>query len=248
MVGSFLCRGRRRRLGAVMAVLMGGVCVSLFFGLPTAGVAPHDRPLTKLERPLHITVFGTSLTAKSDWPERLTAELRQCLGQEVTLGRVARSGQGSVWALEQVDRVIAQAPSVVLMEFAINDADFMDGISLAESRQNHERLLARLSAGLPNVQVMMMTTNPVTGPLRHVQRPRLRQYYAMVRDVAAGRDVALADLAPRWQAAFAADPTLRPPDGLHPSDQATAQVIVPVLVQSLGGKACQVKAPPSGSD
>lgn len=241
MTGIFPRRGRWRRFGALAAVFIGGVGMVLFFDRPAAPVVPRDRPLTRPIQPLHITAFGTSLTAKSDWPERLVAGVSQCLDQEVTLGRVARSGQGSAWALDQVDRVIAQAPGLVLVEFAINDADVFGGISLAASRQNHDRLLARLRDGLPEAQVMMMTTNPVTGPVRHLQRPRLARYYAMVRDVAEHRDVALADLAPRWRAAFAADPDVRPPDGLHPSDRAAAQVIVPVLIQSLGAGACEAK-------
>ena len=79
--------------------------------------------------------------------------------------------------------------------------------------------------------------NPVTGPVRRLQRPFLADYDAMLRGLAAGTGTALADLAPRWRAAFAADPALVPPDGLHPGDAATAAVTVPALAGMLAAAA-----------
>ena len=82
-----------------------------------------------------------------------------------------------------------------------------------------------------------MTMNPVNGPLQALLRSRLPLYYAMVRDLAAGRDLPPADLAPRWQAAIAADPALAPPDGLHPAAGAAARVVAPPLAALIGAAA-----------
>ena len=79
--------------------------------------------------------------------------------------------------------------------------------------------------------------NPVAGPVRRIQRPFLAAYDAMLRDLAAARGVALADLAPRWRAAIAADPSLAPPDGLHPDPAAAAAVAAPPLAALIGAAA-----------
>jgi lysophospholipase L1-like esterase len=188
-------------------------------------------------KPARIVAFGTSLTASNAWPDGLAAALGACLGHPVAVIRVARNGAGSDWALTQLDRVVAARPDAVLIEFAVNDADILDGIPVAASRARHAAILDALAARLPEARLVLMTMNPVTGPVRRLQRPFLADYEAMLRGLAAGTGAALADLAPRWRAAFAADPALAPPDGLHPGDAATAAVTVPALAGMLAAAA-----------
>ena len=57
-------------------------------------------------------------------------------------------GATSAWGLDQVDVVIAKAPDLIVLEFAINDADLGRGLSLAESRDNHRSLILQLHQGL----------------------------------------------------------------------------------------------------
>lgn len=233
-------------LAGLAALASGGVWLAGLW-LPAGPTAPADRPLAALPpadpapdpagTPLRIVAFGTSLTAPPGWPEALVARLEACLGRPVALTRVAGPGQGTTWALTQTDRVIAARPDLVLIEFAINDADAEDGIGLAASRANHGRLLDALAAGLPGAQLVLLTMNPVAGPLQGLLRGRLPLYSAMVRDLAAARDLPLADLTPRWQAAIAADPALRPPDGLHPEAAATVAVVAPALAGIIGAAA-----------
>lgn len=204
-------------------------------------LAPIAVPAGPADAPLRIVAFGTSLTAGPGWPEALEAGLAACLGRPVALTRVAGPGQGTAWALTRTDRVIAAGPDLVLIEFAINDADLRDGIGLAASRANHMQILDRLAAGLPGAQLVLLTMNPVVGPLRRLQRPFLADYDAMLRELAAARGLGLADLAPRWRAAIAADPALAPPDGLHPTPAAAARVVAPPLAALIGaaaGRAC----------
>ena len=233
----------RRRPVLIAAVLIAGLG-ALWAGGSRAPSAPADRPLAPLAappgpegEPLRIVAFGTSLTAGPGWPEALETGLAACLGHPVALTRVAGPGQGTAWALTQTDRVIAARPDLVLIEFAINDADLRDGIGLAAARANHARILDRLAAGLPGAQFVLLTMNPVSGPLQALQRHRLPRYYALVRDLAAERDLPLADLAPRWRAAIAADPALAPPDGLHPDPAAAAAVVAPPLAALIGAAA-----------
>ena len=216
---------------------MAAVAMALAAGLLPVGrtpAAPADRPLPRLAlsaAPLRIVALGTSLTQRPGWPEALEARLAACLGRPVTLVRVARTGAGTTWALGETATVVAARPDLVLVEFVTNDADIADGIGLVASRANHAALLDALAAGAPGVPVLLMTMNPVDGPLRQLQRPFLADYDVMLRDLAAARGLGLADLAPRWRAAIAADPALRPPDGLHPGAAAAAEVVVPALAR-----------------
>lgn len=240
------------RLALIAAGLLAGLAVAGAVAAGVAGIllagrtpaAPADRPLPRLASslaapgtPLRIVAFGTSLTQRPGWPEALEARLANCLGQPVTLVRVARAGAGTSWALGETAAVTGARPDLVLVEFATNDADIANGIGLAASRVNHGALLDALAAGLPGAPVMLMTMNPVSGPLRQLQRPFLADYEAMLREFAAARGLGLADLAPRWRVAIAADPSLAPPDGLHPSPAAAAAVVVPPLATLIGAAA-----------
>lgn len=188
--------------------------------------------------PFRIVALGTSLTARGDWPDSLGARLSACAGRPVTVERVARAGAGSNWGRDQVAAVLALSPDLVLIEFAINDADLRDGVSLARARDNHLALIAALEAGRPGLPLMLMTMNRAEG-LRGLMRPRLAAHHAQYRDLAAGQGpgqgVGLIDLAPLWAAALAAGrgPELLP-DGLHPTDAAVAEIALPAMVAEIG--------------
>jgi len=225
--------------GAVMAALIiAGVLVMVLRPAP-GPEHPSDRVPRPLQPALDVgdgalrmTAFGTSLTAGDAWPDRLATVLAACSGRRVSVARVAAPGADSAWALERVDLVAAQRPHLVLVEFAINDADLLDGVSLARSRTRHDALLDALAREIPDARIMLMTTSPVQGIVRRLQRPRLPAYYAMYRALADARGTALADLAPRWRAAAGELP--RHPDGLHPAPEAARAVIVPALAGLIG--------------
>lgn len=185
-------------------------------------------PWSDGETPRHIVAFGTSLTAGNGWPDRLGIALRDCFGHAVTVTRVAAPGVGSAWAVEAVPRVIDLAPDVVLVEFAINDADLTDGVSRAVSRRQHDALFRALEQGLPEARVVALTMSPAHG-VRGVLRPGLARVYAQVVEVAEQRGLAVIDFYPRWRAL---DDRALLPDGLHPTDAATERVMDPVLVDA----------------
>jgi lysophospholipase L1-like esterase len=203
-----------------------------------ASDAPRDRPLppwsTAAGHPLHIVAFGSSLTAGGTWPGDLARALEACLQGQVTLEVIAAPGAGSSWGLETVDRVRATAPDLVLLEFAINDADLRDGVGLSRSARQHREILRDLLGDAPQRRVLLMTMNPVSGLIRKLQRPRLGRYYALYPDLAAEADTGLVDFATRWQA----DPEhLRASlsDGLHPRPEAASALMVPLLLQAIAG-------------
>lgn len=217
-------------------------------GLPVDRVLP---PLTAATGPtappLRLAVFGTSLTAGSRWPEATAAALERCLDRPVVLIRRARPGAGSAWGRTETAQLAANDPDIVLIEFAINDADLRDGIGLATARANHLAILAALAAsrsgGMPEVRLVLMTMSPAEG-LRGLLRPGLGRHYAAYRTLAAetgetGMGAGLVDLYSRWRALPQSARGLT--DGLHPEDAVAQAVILPVLVPylaRLAGGAC----------
>jgi lysophospholipase L1-like esterase len=234
-----------RRLALVAVALLG-----LILGLGLWWAAPPrppedlaDRPLPNPlpAGPLRITTFGTSLTASYDWPGRLQAMLTQCLNRPVTVTPVARSGAGIPWALTQVQTVAATDPDLVLVEFAINDADLRDGTRLAVANAAHQRLITELRHAAPNAQIALMTMNPAQG-LRGAVRPYLAAHYLAYRDLAAEMETGLIDLYPRWLARPVAERGLQA-DGLHPTQDVAAKVIVPSVADYLSPD-CSAAADP----
>ncbi|WP_165612634.1 SGNH/GDSL hydrolase family protein [Limimaricola pyoseonensis] len=178
-----------------------------------------------------MALLGTSLSARYDWPARLGARLTACLGRPVMVEVVARPGAHSGWGVAQVGRVAALRPDLVLIEFAINDADLRDGRSLAQAGAAHRAIVAGLRAQRPGAAIALMTMSPAQGP-RGWMRPRLGAHLAQYRDLAAALDLGLVDLTPRWRALPRAARGLKA-DGLHPEPGVAAAVILPVLARAI---------------
>lgn len=212
--------------GAILAALL--AFLSLPPDPPQDRAVPHALPASGA---LRLTVMGTSLTANYDWPERLVAALSGCLGREVTLARVARPGSNVTWGLGQIAEVTATAPDILLIEFAINDADLRDGLSLQSAAEAHRRLIADLQTELPETAIVLLTMSPAQG-LRGLLRPWLGWHYAATRDLARTADLGLVDLYPRWLARPRAARGLDA-DGLHPDTEVAAGVILPPLLTAL---------------
>lgn len=180
---------------------------------------------------LQIVTFGTSLTSEPAWPDLLANELETCLEHPVSVTRIAAPGMGSTWALTQLEQVIAVQPDLVLIEFAINDADLRDGVSRRSSLAQHRDIIQSLNRALPDTELVLMTMSPAQG-LRSLIRPFLASYYADQAKIAESENIALLDLYGRWLDLPA--PERKAPDGLHPSNAQTAALIVPALVETLG--------------
>lgn len=240
----------RRRGAAGLLVLVAALAALFVARTFPADPRPQDRALpggtAAATQALRVTVLGTSLTARYDWPARLGPALGGCLASPMQITVIAQAGAGSDWGLAQLAAVAATHPDIVLIEFAINDADLRDGQSLRDSAATHRRLIVALRQALPDARIALMTMSPAQG-LRGWLRPRLAQYYALYRDLAAELDLGLVDLYPRW---LALPPAARGlgADGLHPEAGVAAGVILPVLVPWLaraasGGAATGIDCP-----
>lgn len=216
-----------KHLGALL--LCSGIAVVWLFFEPLK--VPQDITLQTIpwqDMPLRLTVLGTSLTADYDWPERL----ERCTRSKLVVTKLAKGGAGSDWGRTQFDKLDATDPDIVLVEFAINDADLRLGISRQQSRQNHHTILHHLRRAHPDAQIVLMTMNSAHGIRRYLLRPQLPAYYGLYRELADEFGTGLLDFYPRWRALDAV--AREQADGLHPSQEAAAQVILPALSAYLG--------------
>ena len=208
-----------------------------------SGSAPLDAKATRL------LVLGTSLTAKYDWPDQVAASLSRCIGSQIEVDKIAAVGMNSDWGVAQLQRVEQLQPDVILIEFTINDSDITDGVRLAASRLNHQRLVDHLRDRFPNSRIALVTMSPAQG-LRAAVRPFRARYENMYRELAHEFDLDLIDLAPVWKSALEADSADEMlPDGIHPSEDAVKAVAIAPLVErtaSLYGLDCDLFAPTGG--
>ena len=173
--------------------------------------------------PLRITVLGTSLSHNELWTASLETALETCLGpSQVTV--IARPGAGVQWGLSQITAVAETAPDLVLVEFAINDADLREGRTRAQANAQTQTLFQRLAETLPTVSLVEMTMSPASR-LRGVLRPSLAARYDDVITRAQDGPHGAIDLYTRWLALPPGQRGLA--DGLHPDPQIAETVTVP---------------------
>ena len=215
--------------GASLVVALGATVLAI---TPTE---PRDRAVPAYGEgpgPLRITVLGTSLSSavRYQWPDVVGAQLSPRIGRPVEVHRVTQSGATSAWGIEQIDRVLQTDPDIVLVEFAVNDADTRHLLTVGGSVAQHEQILSALRSGGNEPAVVLLTMNPASGPRGWV-RPFLSRYYAEYVSLAQRNATGLVDLYARWVALPDVEIDIR--DGLHPSDSAATRVIVGPVVDAL---------------
>jgi lysophospholipase L1-like esterase len=186
---------------------------------------------------LKIVTLGTSLSARGGWQEPLRHSLEACLDSEVTVVNLAKSGMTSDWGLTQIDKVVAERPDVVLVEFAANDADVTEFMSLGHSGANITAIVSRLRESETRPAVYVMAMNPVSG-LRGMMRPFLEDYEAMHAEAGRKAGAGFIDHRPAWARLSSAEIASAIADGLHPDHAAASRVIVRGLFNALAASGC----------
>lgn len=181
-----------------------------------------------IDRALTVVVFGTSLGKRAEWTKGLRDELADCLGTDVDLTIHARGGANSTDGLSSISDLGRNLPDVALIEYAMNDADIVDGVSLHTSIINHRRMIAALRTDRRDVAVVLIATNPVRG-LQNLKRPRLKEYYAALADLAGQEEVSFFDGTARWTKRDLVKTGL--PDGIHPDPAVEANIYVPSVTK-----------------
>ncbi len=192
---------------------------------------PQDVPLPRwAEAPdsLKIAFLGTSITANSDWPDYLVEQLQYLSNIPIETVRIAKPGAGSAWGLTQISELIQENPDLAIVEFAVNDADLFDGVSLKVSISQQRKILSYLHAA--KIRVLFLSTNPASG-FRSWIRPKLGAYYNALGNLANETGTGFVDGYARWLSLSAE--IGRIPDGLHPSASQMRSIIVPPLVETI---------------
>ncbi|MDO6512884.1 SGNH/GDSL hydrolase family protein [Neptuniibacter sp. 2_MG-2023] len=180
------------------------------------------------EDDLKIVTLGTSLTKRGNWVASLENVLGKYKSANVNVLNLAISGATSNEGVEQLDELLEYKPSVVLMEFSVNDADYFRGISLSKSLNNLDYIIKTIRADNEDVTIILMIMNPVYG-IRSWIRPMLGEYRYRHMLLARKNNIEYFDFRPRWMDMYEGNFKKVIPDGLHPTSRAAESVIVPVL-------------------
>ncbi|HSI07046.1 MAG TPA: GDSL-type esterase/lipase family protein [Rariglobus sp.] len=198
--------------------------------------------------PQKIVVYGTSLTENGQWPNDLSAWLSGLHPGKVTLINSGLSGKASNTALANLQaKVIAHAPDVVIIEFAVNDAftaytpaDLDLGITPEKSQANLNRMIDAILKAKPGTEIILQTMNPAwdapNGNKSASKRPDLAAYYEGYRKVASSRHLLLIDHYANWNRLRTTNPALfqsHIPDGVHPTPAASTAVTFPEIKKVL---------------
>ena len=184
----------------------------------------------KSSGPLKIAVFGTSLSARANWPDELATALHDCGLVDTEVRRFAQAGANSSWGVAHLEWLGYYSPDLVIVEFAMNDADVVDGLWPGNSRSNLDEIVTRLRRKAPDVAIMLLSTNPVTGWAR-LKRPFLGRYYTDYLAISAQQDIGLLDGYGRWMQlpGRAADI----PDGVHPVPDVEARLLTRPIAEAI---------------
>jgi len=189
---------------------------------------------------LSIVTYGTSLTAGGGWVTQVKQALERKFPGQVKIINTAKGGMNSDWGVKNLDeRVLANKPDVVFIEFAVNDAVERFHISVSHARKNLVSMIERIRRSNPKTEIILQVTNPVVDrPQGHDgYRPELEEMFAMVREVARIQNTVLIDHEDAWKRELQAGPDHYHelvPDGLHPNDGAYARIVTPVILSAIG--------------
>jgi lysophospholipase L1-like esterase len=224
----------------VAALLLCSAVAAVVFRQAPEPAAPRDRVVPvegPAPEPLAAVAFGTSLTARARWPATLGPGLARCGFRDISVTVHARPGAGSAEGLALVGSGGAGPYQLAFVEFAMNDADLLDGVSRRRSLDNTRAIVRAIRAGHPGIAVVLVTTNPVAG-LQRLKRPRLMGYDDLYLRLAEEEGVSLFDGTARWAGVNRA---VALPDGLHPDPTVEAALYTgPLsrLVAAIFGRTC----------
>lgn len=211
------------------------------------GIAQAQEPSVLIQNlksgnPQTLVFYGTSLT-RGSWTTQTERALKKRYGNLISVQNCAKSGEDSNWGLTNMTmRVLPSNPDTITIEFSMNDAAKARNISVDLARQNLLKMIALLKEHNPQVEIILLTMNPVGGEpaTRTPEHPYYRDlpaYYQMVRDVSATQGFRLIDLHAVWKEWRDESPgefAVRVPDGVHPDATGCRDIILPAVLDGLG--------------
>jgi lysophospholipase L1-like esterase len=240
-------RGAERARRIAMELLLRAMAILAGLGCAEAGASALVYKLSHGQAQT-VVVYGTSLTQGGAWVGLMQSWLTATYPGPLTIVNSGQGGRASNTGLASLDTlVLANNPDTVFIEFAVNDAytgyaanDLDYGITLARSASNLNAMIDRIHTVRPSAEIIIQTMNSAwdapSGYLSAKLRTNLPAYYQGYRNVAQDRGILLIDHYTNWvslQTTNAALFQAYVPDGVHPSYDGCAAIILPELKATL---------------
>lgn len=174
-------------------------------------------------KPLNVVAFGDSLMAgyqldrQDAFPIRL-AEALNANGLEINMTNAAVSGDTTSGGLARLDWSIPDGTDVVLLELGANDA--LRGLPAETTRENLDKMMARLSERKITVFLMGMLAPPNMGSDYE------EEFNTIYPDLANKYEV---EFYPFFLDGVAGIPELNISDGIHPNPDGIAVMVDKIL-------------------
>lgn len=186
-----------------------------------------------------VVVYGTSLTAGGGWTLASKHWFEKEYPSQVTFVNSGMPGQNSDVGVAHVqDKVLDFKPSLVLIEFAINDAHIKFNMPVEKGAANLDKIVQAIHAQNAKTAIVLQIMNPVwdaTDKKSFSNRPNYDAYNDNYRNYARDHQLPLLDHWSNWRKIQDAEPEkfkTMIPDGTHPSNTASVAVTWP-LIQSV---------------
>ncbi|WP_422136916.1 SGNH/GDSL hydrolase family protein [Endozoicomonas sp. ALD040] len=186
---------------------------------------------------IEIIAIGTSLTKRGIWLEELSNELSKCLSAPVKHLNFGYPGRNIEYGLSQLDLILKNRADFFLIEFSVNDADLIKGVTFTKSKEQTTTLINNIRTTYPEAKIIMMKMNPALG-LKKVMRPRLKSFYDIYDQFATLHNVFVIDFYEKWESILSDELKENIPDGIHPAPTYAARVMVPPLLKLLSNENC----------
>lgn len=176
---------------------------------PIAGTLPKTLARLKASQPLTVGVSGDSISTGLDasasakafpyqpgYPDLVCAQLEALYNVPITLKNRAISGWSVANGVNDLDKLLAEKPHLIVIAYGMNDVGRRDP---AWFRKQTKTMLERIKATDANIEILLVA--PMLGHAEWVHTPRAM--FGKYRDelkALTGPGVALADVTAVWEA------------------------------------------------
>lgn len=223
------------------------ICVATALMVACATCDAQSKLAKELEKGKQQTlvVYGTSISSMGPngtlWVKQVGEELNKKFDNRLTLYNSGKSGQNSVWALNNLkDSVLSKHPDAVIIEFATNDAVTRFSISPEQSRANTVQLIGEIKAAYPDCEIFLHT--PCGYPLgkNRENRPQMDVYNRIYESLAGEKGLIWIDEAGELiriaQQKGEKELRLYAGDGVHPTRKGALELICPTVLKAILGE------------
>lgn len=195
--------------------------------------------------PQTLVVYGTSIESMEPngrlWVRKIGEDLNVRYNNLLTLYNSGKSGQNSLWGLENLnDSVISRKPNALLIELATNDAVFdKSGLTPSDCRTNTLLMIDRVLEKFPDCEIFLHS--PCGYPIGDnlTSRPNMWDYNNVYRDICLERGYIWINTANFFKS-VAEDTRLGETvlvayqgDGVHSTEKGALEILYPSVLKAM---------------